>query len=131
MFTMKRFILLMICLVLTGAATTDLKAWEIGNNVFPGDPTEAGRIPPIRCLIVGEVLWPNEDIEPRLRLTTGCPIQIQREGNRVRMSSTKWIVEVAIPETPYAQGFLYIWGFREASIGNHLIKVSYGPADGA
>ncbi len=126
---MHRFIVLLICILLNG--TAPVNAWEIGKSVLPGDPTEAGQIPPIRCLIVGEVLWPNENMEPRLHLTTGCPIQIQRQGNRVRMSSTKWIVEVPIPETPYAQGFLYIWGYPEASIGNHLIRVSFGPAGGA
>jgi hypothetical protein len=103
---------------------------SIGNRILPGGRSEAGTMPPVKCLVVGEVVWAKEDIEPTVRLKTWCPIQIQREGAYLKLSSAKWVVEVLIPETPLPQAFLYIWGQRDATIGNHTVHVSYGPIDG-
>ena len=103
---------------------------SIGNRILPGGPSEAGTMPPVRCLVVGEVVWAKENIEPSVRLKTWCPIQIQREGAYLKLSSSKWIVEVLIPETPLPKAFLYIWGQQDATIGNETIQVSYGPLGG-
>jgi hypothetical protein len=86
--------------------------------------------PPPTCLVMGTVWWPKEDMEPKMRLTTTCPIQIQRDGQFVKMSSPRWSVEVCLPEKPRPQGFLYIWGHSEATIGNHAVPVRFGPAYG-
>ena len=102
----------------------------IGDRVLPGGRSEAGTMPPVKCLVVGEVVWAKEEIEPKVRLKTWCPIQIQREGAYLKLSSSKWVVEVQIPETPFPKAFLYIWGQREATIGNDSVHVLYGPIDG-
>jgi len=105
-------------------------ASSIENRILPGGRGEAGTMPPRSCLVVGEVVWAKENIEPSVRLKTWCPIQIQRDGAYLKLSSSKWIVEVLLPETPRPQAFLYIWGQRDATIGNHTVEVSYGPIDG-
>ena len=101
-----------------------------GNRVLPGGQSEAGTMPPVKCLVVGDVVWAKENIEPTVRLKTWCPIQIQRDGAYLKLSSSKWVVEVLLPETPLPQAFLYIWGQRDATIGNHTVQVLYGPIDG-
>jgi hypothetical protein len=103
---------------------------SLGNRILPGGPSEAGTMRPMKCLVVGDVVWAKEDIEPTVRLKTWCPIQIQREGAYLKLSSSKWVVEVLLPETPLPQAFLYIWGQRDATIGNNTVQVSYGPIDG-
>lgn len=103
---------------------------SIENRILPGGRSEAGTMPPVKCLVVGEVVWAKESIEPTVRLKTWCPIQIQRDGAYLKLSSSKWVVEVLLPETPLPQAFLYIWGQRDATIGNHSVQVSYGPIDG-
>jgi len=82
------------------------------------------------CMVVGEVSWAKEDMEPKIRLATGCPIQVQRDGRYIKLSSAKWRVEIVIPEVPSLQGFLYVWGQGMATIGNRTVKVAYGPVDG-
>ena len=109
---------------------TNVFAIPAGDRILPGGSSEAGTMPPIKCFVVGEVVWAKEEIEPKIRLKTGCPIQIQRDGAYLKLSSSKWIVEVLIPETPFPTAFLYIWGQREATIGNTNVRVLYGPIDG-
>lgn len=103
---------------------------SIADRVLPGGRSEAGTMPPVKCLVVGEVSWAKENMEPTVRLKTWCPIQIQRDGAYLKLSSSKWVVEVLLPETPLPQAFLYIWGQRDATIGNNTVRVSYGPIDG-
>jgi hypothetical protein len=100
------------------------------NRMPSGGPSQSRTLLPMKCLVVGDVVWAKEEIEPYVRLKTSCPIQIQREGAYLKLSSSKWIVEVVIPETPSRKAFLYIWGQRAATIGNDTVNVSYGPIDG-
>jgi hypothetical protein len=100
------------------------------HRIFSGRPSESRTMPRIKCLVVGNVVWAKEEIEPHVRLKSSCPIQIQRDGQYLKLSSSKWIVEVVIPETASAKPFLYIWGQRAATIGNDTVTVNYGPVDG-
>jgi hypothetical protein len=120
----------LIIAVLVVLGLTNILPIPVGDRILPGGRSEAGTMPPIKCLVVGEVVWAKEEIEPKVRLKTGCPIQIQRDGAYLKLSSSKWIVEVLLPETPFPTAFLYIWGQREATIGNANVRVSYGPIDG-
>jgi hypothetical protein len=120
--------LVIAMLVLLALATTP--AIAIGERVLPGGASESGTMPPVKCLVAGEVVWAKEEIEPKVRLKTWCPIQIQREGAYLKLSSSKWIVEVLLPETPFPKAFLYIWGQRTATIGNDMVPILYGPIDG-
>ena len=120
--------LVIAILVLLALATTPTIA--IGERVLPGGASESGTMPPVKCLVAGEVVWAKEEIEPKVRLKTWCPIQIQREGAYLKLSSSKWIVEVLLPETPFPKAFLYIWGQRTATIGNDMVPILYGPIDG-
>jgi len=116
--------------VLVVLGLTNILPLPAADRILPGGRSEAGTMPPFKCLVVGDVVWAKEDIEPKVRLKTGCPIQIQREGAYLKLSSSKWIVEVLLPETPFPTAFLYIWGQRDATIGNTNVRVSYGPIDG-
>jgi hypothetical protein len=116
--------------VLVVLGFTNIYPLPVGDRMLPGGSSEAGTLPPFNCLVVGEVVWAKDEIEPKVRLKTGCPIQIQRDGAYLRLSSSKWIVEVLLPETPFPTAFLYIWGHREATIGNTNVRVAYGPIDG-
>jgi hypothetical protein len=116
--------------VLVVLGFTNILPLPVGHRMLPGGSSEAGTLPPFNCLVVGEVVWAKDEIEPKVRLKTGCPIQIQRDGAYLRLSSSKWIVEVLLPETPFPTAFLYIWGQREATIGNTNVRVAYGPIDG-
>src|SRR5439155_14844105 len=116
--------------VLVVLGLTNIVPVPVGDRSLPGGSSEAGTMPPFKCLVVGQVVCAKEEIEPKVRLKTGCPIQIQREGAYLRLSSSKWIIEVLLPETPFPTAFLYIWGQREATIGNTNVRISYGPIDG-
>jgi hypothetical protein len=122
---MNLVIAMLVLLGLTIAPTI-----AMGERVLPGGASESGTMPPVKCLVAGEVVWAKEEIEPRVRLKTWCPIQIQRDGAYLKLSSSKWIVEVVLPETPFPKAFLYIWGQPNATIGNDSVKVLYGPIDG-
>ncbi len=98
--------------------------------ILSDGPSESRTMPRIKCLVVGNVIWAKEEIEPHVHLKSSCPIQIQRDGQYLKLSSSKWIVEVVIPETASAKPFLYIWGQLAATIGNDTVNVSYGPIDG-
>ena len=102
----------------------------MANRILASGPIESQTMPLIKCVIVGNVVWAKEEIEPHVRLKTSCPIQIQRDGAYLKLSSSKWIIEVVIPETPSPKAFLYIWGQRAATIGNDTVNVHYGPVDG-
>jgi hypothetical protein len=96
----------------------------LGGSVFIDRPS---RTP---CFVVGEVSWPKEEMEPKTRLLTWCPIHVQRDGKYILLSSSRWRVEIAIPEDPHPQGFLYVWGQPAATIGSRSVNVAYGPVDG-
>ena len=120
--------LMLAMLISVGLA--QLPSLPMTHRILSAGPSEARTRSPMKCLVVGNVVWAKEDIEPHVRLKSSCPIQIQREGAYLKLSSSKWIVEVVIPETPSPQPFLYIWGQRAATIGNDTVNVSYGPLDG-
>ena len=80
------------------------------------------------CFIFGEVSAAEEPVS-ELQVT-GCPIKIERKGKLITLTSPKFIVEIAIPDAPGAQKFLYQWGQAEATIGNQVIAVSYREAGG-
>jgi len=80
------------------------------------------------CFIFGEV---SAAEAKSLELTaTGCPIKIERKGKLITLSSPKYIVEIAIPDMPGAQKFLYQWGQSEATIGNQVITISFREVGG-
>lgn len=112
---------------------------SLGLSQFPDLPTAnpilsgshgSWASPRGECLVVGNVIWAKDKIEPHVRLKTSCPIQIQRDGPYLKLSSSKWIIEVVIPETLFPKPFLYIWGQGAATIGNDTVQVHYGPIDG-
>ena len=80
------------------------------------------------CFITGDVVWSQD--QATAHLSTPCPIEIRVEGAVVKLTSPKWYVEIALPEEPAAQSFFYRWGQAEAQIGDHTVKVSYGPIGG-
>jgi hypothetical protein len=82
------------------------------------------------CIIGGQVVWPQDALEPSSHLTTACPIQIERDGRFIKMSSAKWIVWVSLPQQPVVQRFRYIWGDAIAAIGDQFVVVAYGPLYG-
>ncbi len=75
------------------------------------------------CFIFGEVSATEEEASGLK--ATGCPIKIARKGKLITLSSPKFIVEIAIPDMPGPQKFLYQWGQSEATIGNQVINISY------
>jgi hypothetical protein len=80
------------------------------------------------CFVFGEV---SATEEQGLELkATGCPIKIERKGKLITLSSPKFIVEIAIPDEPGPQKFLYQWGESEATIGNQVINISYREVGG-
>jgi hypothetical protein len=105
-------------------------------QVWSDEPPRLGGAMPIDralgppCFVVGEVSWAKEDMEPKTRLLTWCPIHVQRDGKYILLSSSRLRVEIAIPEDPAPQGFLYVWGQRAATIGSRSVNVAYGPVDG-
>ena len=80
------------------------------------------------CFIFGEVSV-SEENAPNLS-ATGCPIKIERKGKLITLTSPKFIVEIAIPDAPGPQKFLYQWGQPEATIGNQVIAISYREVGG-
>ena len=116
--------------MLISLGLSQLPALPMANHILSSGHSESGTMPPTRCLVVGDVVWGKEEIEPHVRLKARCPIQIQREGAYLKLSSSKWTVEVVIPETPSPKPFLYIWGQPAATIGNDMVNVHYGPVDG-
>ena len=120
---------LILAMVLS-LSLSQLPSFPTANRIPPVGLTASVTMPSIRCLVVGYVVWAKEEMEPRVRLKARCPIQIQRAGAYLRLSSSKWIVEILIPETPSPKPFLYIWGQRAATIGNDTVNVQYGPVDG-
>jgi hypothetical protein len=128
--TINSELMTLLLAMLISLGLSQLPGVPLTNRILPGGPSESGTMPPINCLVVGNVVWAKEEIEPHVRLKTWCPIQIQRDGAYLKLSSSKWIIEVVIPETPFQKPFLYIWGQREATIGNDTVKVHYGPRDG-
>ena len=81
-----------------------------------------------QCFVIGEVLHTPQ--ETQVHLATNCLIQVQQAGAMITMTSSKWIVKVAIPEFPAKQPFVYQWGKAEALIGDGAVEVSYGPVGG-
>lgn len=80
------------------------------------------------CLITGAVVVaPGES---KATLSAGCPVEYKLEGSIIRLRSKRWIVEIAVPEETGVQSFRYRWGQSDAIIGDHVVKVSYGPAGG-
>ena len=75
------------------------------------------------CFIFGEVSAAEEQVFELKAM--GCPIKIERKGKFITLASPKYIVEIAIPDMPGPQKFLYQWGQAEATIGNQVINVSY------
>ena len=122
---MKPLILLILIVVVVavGAQVQSPAAADDSQWVY-------AHLPSPHCFVVGEVFWAKEEMEPQARLTTACPIHVVRDGKYIKMSSSKWMVEIAIPEDPRPQGFLYVWGQPVATIGNRPMKVAYGPVDG-
>jgi hypothetical protein len=80
------------------------------------------------CFIFGEVSAVEEQAS-ELK-ATGCPIKIERKGKLITLTSPKYVVEIAIPDAPGPQKFLYQWGQSEATIGSQVINVSYREAGG-
>ena len=80
------------------------------------------------CFIFGEVSATEEEASGLK--ATGCPIKIERKGKLLTLSSPKFIVEIAIPDGPGPQKFLYQWGQSEATIGNQVINISYREVGG-
>ena len=80
------------------------------------------------CFVFGEVSAAEE--QGSGLQATGCPIKIERKGKLVILASPKFIVEIAIPDMPGPQKFLYQWGQAEATIGNQIITISYREAGG-
>lgn len=80
------------------------------------------------CFIFGEVSAVEEQVF-ELK-ATGCPIKIERKGKLITLSSPKFIVEIAIPDMPGPQKFLYQWGQSEATIGDQVINISYREVGG-
>jgi hypothetical protein len=88
----------------------------------------SAQAPAQECFILGEVSAAQE--EATHLQSTGCPITIRRTGKIITMISSKWIVQVTIPEAPGSQKFLYQWGQSEATIGDRNVEVTYRPAGG-
>jgi hypothetical protein len=80
------------------------------------------------CFIFGEVSATEEQTSELQ--ATGCPIKIERKGKLLTLSSPKYIVEIAIPDKPGPQKFLYQWGQSEATIGSQVVNVSYREVGG-
>lgn len=80
------------------------------------------------CFIFGEVSAAEEQAS-ELK-ATGCPIKIERKGKLITLTSPKYIVQIAIPDAPGPQKFLYQWGQAEATIGSQVITVSYREVGG-
>src|SRR5215212_5370160 len=89
----------------------------------------AAEAPMPPCFITGEVFYSTA--QTSALLTSNCPIQIEREGTRIKMTTAKWIVQVDIPEEPGMHEFVYRWGQLEAKIGGQKVNVAYGPTGGA
>ena len=84
---------------------------------------------PMVCVISGEVTWSETKI--RADLKTTCPIEYHLKGTVLLMKSHRWLVEIAIPQEPGTQSFIYRWGQADARVGDHIVPISYGPVDGA
>ena len=80
------------------------------------------------CFIFGEVSAAEEQVF-NLQ-ATGCPIKIERKGKLVMLTSPKYIVEIAIPDGPGTQTFLYQWGETHAKIGDQDIDIAFHPVGG-
>ena len=84
---------------------------------------------PTVCMISGQVTWSETTTRADLRAT--CPIEYHVKGTVLFLKSHRWLVEVAIPEEPGIQSFIYRWGQADARVGDHLVPISYGPVGGA
>ncbi|TAL09874.1 MAG: hypothetical protein EPO02_09045 [Nitrospirae bacterium] len=80
------------------------------------------------CFVFGEVSATEEEASGLQ--ATGCPIKIERKGKLITLTSPKFIVEIAVPDMPGPQKFLYQWGQAEATIGNQVIHISYREVSG-
>jgi hypothetical protein len=80
------------------------------------------------CMISGEVNW--NPSQSTANLKASCPISFEVHGSLITLSSKRWVVEIPIPEEPGSQSFVYRWGQPEAQVGEHVVKISYGPAGG-
>jgi hypothetical protein len=80
------------------------------------------------CYITGEIHWAETKTMANLKAT--CPISISVQGPVVTLTSRRWIVQIAVPEESGTQSFMYRWGQSDAQVGNHSVKVSYGPRGG-
>jgi hypothetical protein len=88
---------------------------------------------PQACIISGEVSASEEKITNlQANVPSGmqCPIKIERKGKLITLTSPKYIVEIAIPDTPGPQKFQYQWGESEATIGDQVINISYREVGG-
>lgn len=84
---------------------------------------------PTVCMISGQVIWSETKTLADLRAT--CPIEYHVKGRVLLLKSHRWLVEVAIPEEPGVQSFIYRWGQADAEVGDHIVPISYGPVGGA
>ena len=84
---------------------------------------------PMVCVISGQVTW--SETQTMADLKTTCPIEYHVKGTVLLLKSHRWFVEVAIPEEPGTQSFIYRWGQADARVGDHIVPISYGPVGGA
>jgi hypothetical protein len=84
---------------------------------------------PMVCMISGQVTW--SETQTMADLKTTCPIEYHVKGRVLLLKSHRWLVEVAIPEEPGTQSFVYRWGQADARVGDHIVPISYGPVGGA
>src|SRR5439155_20279886 len=80
------------------------------------------------CCIFGEFSATEEQVFDRQ--ATGCTIKIERKGKLIKLTSPKYIVEIAIPEPAGTQKFLYQWRQSEATIGGQTVQISCREAGG-
>ena len=90
--------------------------------------TELNSILSAMCMISGQVTWSETVTMADLRAT--CPIEYHVQGTVLFLKSQRWLVEIAIPEEPGIQSFIYKWGQAIAEVGNHRVPIMYGPVGG-
>lgn len=91
------------------------------------EPSEAPQ-----CRIVGYVYGtPDlEQVDMLIDIPHGCQLTASRFERRLRLTSRRWTVEVALPDNGGWLPFAYTWGADHAYIGPHEITVLAGPREG-
>lgn len=121
--TFEKFCLVLFAAVLIVIAVIVI----VPSQGLPAIPKE-----PQQCHVTGYVYGtPDLDqVEIKLDVPMGCPIAVSRFERRLVLYSSRWMVEVPLPQNGGWLPFAYTWGADRAYIGLQEIPVVAGPREG-